>query len=64
MSQFDLLLTQNTHASGVEYSEKIVNLSKGALLTADTTQTPTALQCPAVNNQYLITDTSVATGLK
>ena len=63
MAQYDLLLTQNVHSSGVEFSEKYVNIAKGALLSADTAGTPTVL--PAGTNGYqLVRDDAETTGLK
>ena len=63
MAQFDLLLTQNVHATGIEFSEKYVNIVKGGLLSAATGGVPTVL-APAANGKYLVTDSAEATGLK
>jgi hypothetical protein len=63
MAQYDLLLTQNIATPGVEFSEKYVNISKGGLLSADTSHVPTVL--PAGTNGYmLVRDDTEATGLK
>jgi len=63
MAQYDLLLTQNVHASGVEFSEKYVNLAKGAILSADVTNVPTVLP-PGTNGYKLVRDDAETTGLK
>ena len=63
MAQYDLLLTQNVHASGVEFSEKYVNLSKGSILSADVTNVPTVLP-PGTDGYKLIRDNAEITGLK
>lgn len=63
MAQYDLLLTQNVHESGVEFTEKYVNIGKGGILSADANGAPTVL--PAGTNGYkLISDTAETTGLK
>lgn len=63
MAQFDLLLTQNVHPTGVEFSEKYINISKGGLLTADSAKTPTVLPV-GTNGQYLVADSAVPLGIK
>ena len=63
MAQYDLLLTQNTHASGVEFSEKYVNLAKGSLLSALTDGTPAVL-AGGTNTYKLVRDDAEVTGLK
>ena len=63
MAQYDLLLTQNTASSGVEFSEKNINLGKGSILSAGTGSVPTALHAGA-DGYMLVTDTATATGLK
>ena len=63
MAQYDLLLTQNTHATLIEFSEKYVNLAKGSLLTADSVKTPTVLNVGA-DNYVLIANSAAATGLQ
>jgi len=63
MAQNDLILIQNVHPSGVEFSEKYVNISKGGLLSANVSQVPTVL--PAGTNLYILSrDDAEATGLK
>ena len=63
MAQYDLLLTQNVAPSGIEFSEKYVNLPKGSILTAVADNTPTAL--PAGTDGYVLTaDNAEPTGLK
>jgi predicted RNA-binding protein YlqC (UPF0109 family) len=63
MAQFDLLLTQNVHATGVEFSEKYVNLAKGSLLSGATGGTPTVLAA-GTNGYHLERDDAEVTGLK
>lgn len=63
MAQYDLLLTQNVHASSIEFAEKYVNLGKGGLLTINATGVPTAF--PAGANGYMIVyDSTEPTGLR
>lgn len=47
MAQYDLLLTQNVAAAGIEFSEKYVNISKGGLLSANASRVPTVLDAPS-----------------
>ena len=63
MAQYDLLLTQNVHASGIEFSEKNVNITKGALLSSIADGTPTVL-APGTNGYQLVRDDAEVTGLK
>ena len=63
MPQYDLLLTQNVHASGTEYSEKLVNITKGALITGNASRVPTALAV-GTDGYMLVADSSQATGLR
>lgn len=63
MAQYDLLLTQNVHATGVEFSEKYVNIAKGGLLSADTNGVPTVL-AGGTDGYMLVRDNAEATGLK
>lgn len=63
MAQFDVLLIQNVHASGIEYQEKFVNIAKGGLLSANVLNVPTIL--PAGTNGYILQRDDVElTGLK
>ena len=63
MAQFDLHLYQNVHASGIEFTERLVNIAKGGILSADASGVPTVL--PVGTNGYqLVADSSAATGLK
>jgi len=64
MAQYDLLLTQNTHVSGVEFTEKYVNIGKGDLLSGiATTKVPTVLTA-GTNGYMLVRDDAEPTGLK
>lgn len=63
MAQYDLHLIQNTHVSGVEFTERLINIAKGGILTANASQVPTVL--PAGTDGYqLVRDDNEATGLK
>ena len=63
MAQFDLHLYQNVHASGIEFTERLVNIAKGGILSANASGVPTVL--PVGTNGYqLVADSSAATGLK
>lgn len=62
MAQFDLLLTQNIAASGVEFTEKTV-LAKGSLLSGLATGAPGVLAA-GTNGYQLVADSAEATGLK
>jgi hypothetical protein len=63
MAQFDLHLIQNVAASGVEFTERMVNLAKGSILSADANGVPTVL--PAGADTYmLVADSTTTTGLK
>ena len=63
MAQFDLLLTQNVAPTGIEFSEKYINIPKGGLLTADSAKTPIVL-APGTNGQYLVCDSTQTPGIK
>ena len=64
MAQYDLILTQNVSAAGVEFSEKYVNLGKGDLLSGiATTKVPTVLAA-GTNGYHLERDDNEVTGLK
>ncbi|HSW67350.1 MAG TPA: hypothetical protein VLH16_02095 [Bacteroidales bacterium] len=63
MAQNDLHLIQNVHPTGLEFSEKQVNIAKGGLLSANASQVPTIL--PAGTNGFqLVRDDAEPTGLK
>jgi hypothetical protein len=62
MAQYDILLTQNVHATLIEYSEQFVNISKGGLLSAIADQTPTVLAGGA-DGYILARDDVETTGL-
>ena len=63
MAQYDVILIQNTHPTLVEYSEKYVNLSKGSLLTVDSSRIPTSVAVGS-DGQVLIADAASAGGFK
>ena len=63
MAQFDLHLYQNVHATGIEFTERLVNIAKGGILSANASGVPTVL--PVGTNGYqLVADSTAATGLK
>lgn len=63
MAQFDLHLYQNVHATGIEFTERLVNIAKGGILSANASGVPTVL--PVGTNGYqLVADSATATGLK
>jgi hypothetical protein len=61
--QYDVVLTQNVAAAGTEFSEKIIHLNKGSLLSADTNHVPTVLAV-GTDTYILVADSNEATGLK
>ena len=64
MAQYDVLLTQNVSAAGIEFSEKYINLDKGGLLSAvATTKVPTVL-AGGTDGYMLVRDDAEVTGLK
>lgn len=62
MAQFDLLLTQNIATTGIEFSEKYVNITKGGLLSALVDGTPAVLAA-GTNGYHLERDDTQVTGL-
>ena len=60
MADKDLILTQNDGV-GIEYVSKIVNMQKGALLSADAVKLPTVLE-PGTNGYILTRDDAAADG--
>ena len=63
MAQFDLHLYQNVHATGIEFTERLINIAKGGILSANASGVPTVL--PVGTNGYqLVADSTTATGLK
>jgi hypothetical protein len=63
MAQYDILLTQNVAAAGIEFTERYVNLPKGTILSGNASGVPTVL--PSGSNGYmLVRDDAEATGLK
>lgn len=63
MAQYDLWLTQNIASSGVEFSEKVVSIGHGGLLTQKSDGSPIAL-ARGTNGYMLVADSTVASGLK
>ena len=63
MAQYDLLLTQNVHDSGIEFSEKYVNIAKGGLLSALANGTPSVLAA-GTNGYILKRNDTTDTGLE
>lgn len=63
MAQYDILLTQNVAASGIQFQEKFVNIAKGGLLSANASSAPTILAA-GTNGYVLIRDDIEVTGLK
>ena len=62
MAQYDLLLTQNVAAAGIEFSEKNVNIAKGGILSAIADGTPTVL-AGGTDGYQLVRDDAQVTGL-
>lgn len=52
MAQYDLLLTQNVSGAGTEFSEVLVNIAKGGILSANASGTPTVL--PVGTDTYML----------
>ena len=63
MAQFDLMIVQNVAPSGVEFTEKYVNVPKGALISGDAAGAPLVL-APGTNGYQLVRDDAELTGLK
>lgn len=63
MAQYDLLLTQNVAAAGIEFSEVLVHIDKGGLLSANTSHAPTVLAVGA-DTYHLVANSATATGLE
>ncbi len=64
MAQYDLILIQNTHATGVELTERWTTpIAKGMLISADASSVPTILAA-GTNGYHLVRDDNATTGLK
>ncbi|MCR4284673.1 MAG: hypothetical protein NUV97_01350, partial [archaeon] len=57
MARYDLVLIENTAVTGVDFEEKLVNITRGGLLTAtaDANRLP-AWKAVGTNGQILSTD--------
>lgn len=62
MTQYDILIMQNTAGAGVEFSEKVIHLNKGDLLTSIADHTPTVLAHPGVDDCMLVSHGDIANG--
>lgn len=63
MAQYDVLIVQNVASTGDEYTERFVNITKGDLLTADSSSVP--LVHSAGSNGYLLSmNTGATSGLE
>jgi hypothetical protein len=62
MAQYDLLLIQNVHATLTEFTERAVHLSKGDILSADTSHVPTVLAA-GTDGYMLVRSDAATTGL-
>jgi len=63
MAQFDLMIIQNVAPAGTEFTEKYVNVPKGALISGDAAGAPLVL-APGTNGYQLVRDDAELTGLK
>jgi hypothetical protein len=63
MTQYDLLLQQNISVAGTEFSERLVNIAKGGILSALANGTPSVLAGGA-DGYHLVRDDAEVTGLK
>lgn len=63
MIQYDLVLSQNIAGAGVQFAERLVTMSKGCLISADTDNVPGALAV-GTNGQVLVADSTQALGIK
>lgn len=63
IAQYDILFTQNVAVAGTEWSEKLVHLNKGGLLSVDASHVPTVLSV-GTDTYVLTADSAEATGLK
>jgi hypothetical protein len=63
MAQYDLILAQNTHASLTEFTERLANLTKGCIISADSARAPSVLTVGA-NTYVLSANSATTTGLE
>lgn len=63
MAQYDLHLIQNTSAGSLEFSEKIINIAKGGLVSSDVNGVPTVLAA-GTDGYMLIRNAATTTGLE
>jgi hypothetical protein len=62
MAQHDLLITQDVAVTGIQFTERRVNLGFGGLISMDNTNIPTVLAA-GTNNHVLTRDDTTVTGL-
>ena len=63
MAQYDLIIPQNTAATGVEWIERYINIQKGGLLSAKADGVPVVLD-KGTNGHMLVADSTTESGLK
>lgn len=63
MAQFDLIFVQNTHATGVEFTERFLNIGKGGLISQNGSGVPTILAA-GTDGYMLVADSAQVTGLR
>jgi hypothetical protein len=63
MAQFDLMIVQNVAPAGVEFTERYVNVPKGALISGAADGSPQVLP-PGTDGYQLVRDDAELTGLK
>ncbi len=63
MAQYDLHLIQNTSAGSLEFTEKIINIAKGGLVSSDASGVPTVLAA-GTDGYMLVRNAATTTGLE
>ena len=64
MTQYDLILTQNVSVAGIEFSEKLINLTKGGIISSLANRNPAVLAAGPDGGYHLEPDSNEVTGLK